>query len=420
MFSGSLRTRLALLYGAVFLVLALVVLAIPFLAVSETAHVGSTAPPVISPPGRSLFPQVAVVLLTLAVAVAVSLGFGWLLAGRLLRPLRAIVATARDITATNLSRRLRTGDRDDEFSRLGQTLNDLFARLEASFESQRHFVANAAHELRTPLAAERTVLQVALGDPEPSVDTLRAACDEVLRLGRQQEKLIDALLTLAGSERGISRPEPFDLAVVAAAVTRDVTIDARLGPAPADGDPQLAESLVANLVGNALRHNVPGGWAEIETGTAAGRAIVRVTNTGPVIPPGELDRLFQPFQRLGDERVRHRRDDGHGLGLGLAIVHAIAVAHGAELTAHARPEGGLDITVSFPSRGAPPHPQLPRAAPQGAPPAPPRLGSFPDDEPGPPPPSCRRSRSGRRPCPAPASPSARRTTARRSGSAARS
>jgi signal transduction histidine kinase len=105
---------------------------------------------------------------------------------------------------------------------------------------------------------------------------------------------------------------------------------------------------VANLVGNALRHNVPGGWAEIETGTAAGRAVVRVANTGPVIPPAELDRLFQPFQRLGDERVRPQRGDG--LGLGLAIVRAIAVAHGAELTARPRPEGGLDITVSFPSR----------------------------------------------------------------------
>jgi signal transduction histidine kinase len=352
MFSGSLRIRLALLYGGVFLVLALVVLAIPFLAVSETAHVGSSGPPVVSHPGRSLLPDIVTVLITLAIAVAASLGFGWLLAGRLLRPLQAIVATARDISASNLSRRLRTGRRDDEFSRLGQTLNDLFARLEASFESQRHFVANAAHELRTPLAAERTVLQVALRDPAASVDTLRAACDEVLRLGRQQEKLIDALLTLAGSERGISRPEPFDLAVVAATVTEDVAIDARLGPAPAEGDPRLAESLVANLVGNAIRHNVPGGWARIETGTAAGRAVLRVANSGPVVPPEQLDRLFEPFQRLGDERVRHRRDDGHGLGLGLAIVRAIAVAHGAELIARPQPEGGLDITVSFPSRPA--------------------------------------------------------------------
>jgi signal transduction histidine kinase len=317
--SGSLRTRLALLYAGVFLVMAVAVLAIPFLTVSETVQVGSSGPPIIRHPGRDLYPQVSLLLISLATAVAVSLGLGWLLAGRLLRPLRVIVATARDISATNLSRRLGTGRRDDEFSRLGQTLNDLFARLEASFESQRHFVANAAHELRTPLTAERTVLQVALGDPEASVAALRAACDEVLRLGEQQEKLIDALLTLANSERGISRAEPFDMADVVAAVIRDVEIDARLGPAPAQGDPRLAESLVANLVGNAIRHNVPGGWAEIETGTADGQAVVRVRNTGPVIPPAEVDRLFQPFQRLGDQRVRHGTGDGreHGGGYGL-------------------------------------------------------------------------------------------------------
>jgi signal transduction histidine kinase len=350
MFSGSLRIRLALLYGGVFLVLALVVLSIPFLAFSETVHVGSGAAPVVRHPGRSLLPEVVVALVSLALAVAASLGFGWLLAGRLLRPLQAIVATARDISATNLSRRLRTGERDDEFSRLGQTLNDLFARLEASFESQRHFVANAAHELRTPLAAERTVLQVALRDPEASVASLRVACDEVLRLGEQQEKLIDALLTLAGSERGIARTEYFDLAEVAATVIAEVKIDARIGSAPAEGDPRLAESLVANLVANAVRHNVPGGWASIETETARGRAVLRVSNSGPVIPPAEVDRLFQPFQRLGDERVRRQGGHDGGLGLGLAIVRAIAVAHGAEIIARARPEGGLDITVSFPPR----------------------------------------------------------------------
>jgi signal transduction histidine kinase len=359
MFSGSLRTRLALLYGGVFLVLALVMLAIPYLSVSETQHVGSTAPPVIRYPGRSLLPDVTVLLISLALAVVASLGLGWLLAGRLLRPLQAIVATARDISATNLSRRLRTGKRDDEFSRLGDTLNDLFARLEASFESQRHFVANAAHELRTPLAAERTVLQVALRDPAASVASLRAACDEVLQLGQQQQELIDALLTLAGSEREITRAEPFDLADVAAGVTAgvdaDVTVDALidtgLDPAPAEGDPRLAESLVANLVGNAVRHNVPGGWATVRTGTAGGRAMLRVSNSGPVIPPAEVGRLFEPFQRLGDERIRRQGGrGGGGHGLGLAIVRAIAAAHDAELTAQARPEGGLDITVSFPAR----------------------------------------------------------------------
>jgi signal transduction histidine kinase len=370
MFSGSMRTRLALLYGGVFLVLALVMLAIPFISVSETARVGSTAPPVVRYPDRSLLPDLTVALISLALAVVASLGLGWLLAGRLLRPLQAMVATARDISATNLSRRLPTGERDDEFSRLGQTLNDLFARLEASFESQRHFVANAAHELRTPLAAERTVLQVALSDPAASVAALRAACDEVLRLGQQQEKLIDALLTLASSERGIAVAEPFDLADVASAVIGETGSSAKLGakigakigaklsPAPAEGDPRLAESLVANLVGNAIRHNRPGGWAEISTGTAAGRAVVRVSNTGPVIPPAELDRLFQPFQRLGDERTRRGPGGpggpGGGYGLGLAIVRAIASAHGAQICASPRTEGGLDITVTFPPAPANP------------------------------------------------------------------
>jgi signal transduction histidine kinase len=401
MIAGSLRSRLALLYAGVFLALAVVVLAIPFLAVSETVHVGSSAPPVVRHPGQDLYPQVSSLLISLAVIAAVSLGLGWLLAGRLLRPLRVIVATAQDISATNLSRRLRTGRRDDEFSRLGRTLNDLFARLEASFESQRHFVANAAHELRTPLTAERTVLQVALADPEASVATLRAACEEVLRVGEQQEKLIDALLTLASSERGIDHVERFDLAVIAATVIRDLEVGARLAPAPVQGDPWLAESLVANLAGNAVRHNVPGGWAEIETGTADGRAVLRVRNTGPVIPPADVDRLFHPFQRLGDERVRPGDErvrpgddrvrpgddrvrpgdervrpgdervrpgddrvrpgddrvrpglDGGrergGYGLGLAIVRAIAAAHGAELSASPRPEGGLDITVIFPA-----------------------------------------------------------------------
>ena len=205
MFSGSLRTRLALLYGGVFLVLALAMLAIPFVSVSETQHFGSSGPPVVHYPGRSLLPDLTVLLISLAVAVVASLGLGWLLAGRLLRPLQAIVATARDISATNLSRRLRTGERDDEFSRLGETLNDLFARLEASFESQRHFVANAAHELRTPLAAERTVLQVALRDPEASVASLRVACDEVLRLGRAAGEA-DRRAAHAGRKRTGHRP----------------------------------------------------------------------------------------------------------------------------------------------------------------------------------------------------------------------
>jgi signal transduction histidine kinase len=290
--------------------------------------------------------------LVFAGTVLVALALGWLIAGRFLRPLRTITATARDISASNLSRRLGLVGRDDEFTELGETLDDLFARLEASFESQRHFVANASHELRTPLAAERTLLQVALADPDATAETLRSTCQQLLALGYQQERLIEALLTLASSERGIERWEPLDLAGIAGKVLLDVRqeaerrgirIEAILAAAPATGDPSLVESLVANLVDNAIRHNRDGGRVEISTTITGGLAIVSVSNTGTLISPAEVDRLFQPFQRLGTERISHI--SGHGLGL--AIVRAIAGVHGAGLTASARPEGGLDIGVSF-------------------------------------------------------------------------
>ena len=252
-----------------------------------------------------------------------------------------------------MHRRLSLSGRDDEFKELGETLNDLFGRLDASFESQRHLVANASHELRTPLTAERTLLQVALADPDATAETLRSTCQEVLALGYQQERLIEALLTLATGERGIEQREPFDLAEIAEKVLlvrrqdaeqRGIHVDATLTAAPAAGDQSLAESLVANLVDNALRHNVAGGRAEISTTTTTGRATISVSNTGTVIPPDEVGRLFQPFQQLGTERIRHA--GGHGPGL--AIVHAIASAHRATVTARARADGGLDVDVIFP------------------------------------------------------------------------
>jgi signal transduction histidine kinase len=282
-----------------------------------------------------------------------ALGLGWLLAGRVLRPLRTITATARDISAGNLDQRLAIDGPDDEFRQLGDTLDGLFGRLEASFGAQRHFVANASHELRTPLTAEKTVLQVALADPDATAATLRSACEKALQWNEQQERLIDALLTLASSERGIERWEPFDLAGIAGnairshqqdAERRGLRVDSALSAAPATGDPALAESLIANLVGNAIRHNLDGGHVAVTTATADGMAVVTVSNAGPVIPPEEVDRLFQPFQRLGPQRLRQA--GGHGLGL--AIVSAIAGIHGAALTASARPEGGLDVTVRFP------------------------------------------------------------------------
>ena len=346
----TLRLQLALLYGGVFVALGAALLAVSGLlvrsgSVSVTGSNGSQN----ALTGRQLDVGPALVF---AGTVLVALALGWLIAGRFLRPLRTITATARDISASNLSRRLSLAGRDDEFTELGETLDDLFARLEASFESQRHFVANASHELRTPLAAERTLLQVALADPDATAETLRSTCQQLLALGYQQERLIEALLTLASSERGIERWEPLDLAGIAGKVLLDVRqeaerrgirIEAILAAAPATGDPSLVESLVANLVDNAIRHNRDGGRVEISTTITDGLAIVSVSNTGTLISPAEVDRLFQPFQRLGTERISHI--SGHGLGL--AIVRAIAGVHGAGLTASARPEGGLDIGVSF-------------------------------------------------------------------------
>jgi len=289
-----------------------------------------------------------------AAAAVLAAALGWLAADRALRPLRTITRSARAISASNLHERLGLNASYDEFTELGETLDGLFGRLEASFESQRQFVANASHELRTPLAAERTLLQVTLADPGATAETLRSACEQLLSLGAQQERLIDALLTLASSQRGIERWEPVDIAAITANVLaargeemarRGIRVDAAVGPAVAPGDPRLMESMVANLADNALRYNVTGGIVEIGTSMTAGSASLWIANTGPVIPAAEIGRLFQPFQQLGADRIG--RDGDGGYGLGLAIVQAIAIAHGASLSARARPGGGLEIRVDF-------------------------------------------------------------------------
>jgi signal transduction histidine kinase len=354
----TLRMRLTVLYGALFSasIVAVVATAGVIWPNFLRSHGSQQAPPGTSgsvsggpyqlgPATHSLSAETATFLL---VVIAGSLLLGWVIARRNLRPLRAIIATSRDISARNLHERLALTGPRDEFTELGETLDGLFGRLEASFESQRRFVANASHELRTPLAAERTLLQVTLADPAVSAQTLRAACEEVLELGSQQERLISALLTLASGEGGVERWEPIDLAeitrLVLASRTREgIITDAKLSAAATTGDTRLVESLVANLVDNAMRHNVPGGRVTVSTSTTEERAMLSIANTGPVVPASDVDRLFQPFQRLTGERLRH--DSGYGLGL--AIVRAIAGAHNAELTARARPEGGLDIEVGF-------------------------------------------------------------------------
>ena len=292
--------------------------------------------------------------IALAIVTVVALVLGWLVAGRVLRPLAVITAAARRISISSLHQRLALRGPDDELRALGDTLDELFERLETSFHAQRNFVANASHELRTPLTRERAMLQVALDDPGTTAEDWRDVAAEVLASNAEQESLLDALLTLASSQVGLGEREPVDLA----AVTGEILLaarpaSARLGlsvvavtsPAPLLGDRLLAGRLVANLVGNAVRHNVAGGAVEVSTGIRDGRAVLAVTNTGPAVPAEAVGRLFHPFSRLDGRQVRH--DSGHGLGL--SIVDAIAAAHGAAITARARTGGGLSIEVTFPA-----------------------------------------------------------------------
>lgn len=288
--------------------------------------------------------------IALAGMAVFSIALGWLVAGRVLRPLRTITRATRRISATSLHERLALSGPDDELKELGDTIDGLLGRLDAAFTAQRRFIANASHELRTPLARQRTLVQLALADPEASTTTLRAAHERVLAANRQQERLIEALLTLARGDAGLDRSEPFDLAQVtedvlvareSEAVRRGLDLSMSLSPAPAAGDPHLVERLVINLVDNALRHNLDGGHVHVSTGCSQGQAVLTVTNSGPVVAASEVERLLQPFQQA-------RTDHGGGLGLGLSIVHAIATAHAATLTMDPLHDGGLRVTTWFP------------------------------------------------------------------------
>jgi signal transduction histidine kinase len=291
--------------------------------------------------------------IALAIVAVLAVLAGWLVAGRMLRPIRTITRTARRISSTSLRERLALDGPEDELKELGDTLDDLFARLEAAFEAQRHFVANASHELRTPLTAERTLLQVALDDPGTTTAAWRSTAMEVLASSDEQARLIEALLTLASSESALNRHERVDLAPAVTAALAGlapeagrlaIRIDEVTESAPLDGNPLLIERLVANLLTNAVRHNIPGGRLKVRAGVKDGEAVLSVSNTGAPIPPAEVDRLFQPFQRLDRRRANYK--DGHGLGL--SIVRAIATAHDGTVTAYPVPGGGLCVSVSFP------------------------------------------------------------------------
>jgi signal transduction histidine kinase len=285
----------------------------------------------------------------LALMSVISVALGWLVAGRVLRPLQTMTSSIQRISARNVHERLAVPGPRDELKNLADTVDGLLGRLEAALDSHRRFVANAAHELRTPLTVEHALLEESVIDPDATADSFRAQFEQLMVVSEQQARLLESLLVLATSERGLDRVESVDLSGLTGDVLRaaeprrpDLAVAAQVRPARVAGDPALVESLVANLVDNAMSYNLPGGRVEVATGTEGEHSFLAVTNTGPPVPPEMVDRLLSPFQRLD-----RAAGDGHH-GLGLSIVRAIATAHSADLTVCARPEGGLAIRVLFP------------------------------------------------------------------------
>jgi signal transduction histidine kinase len=291
--------------------------------------------------------------IALAIMAIIATLLGWVVAGRVLRPLRTITATTRQISEANLHRRLALPGPRDELRTLADTIDDLLERLQGAFDAQRRFVANASHELRTPLTAIRALLEMVISDPEATVATFRETCEQVLAESEQQEHLIDALLALAQGQQGVGNRQLINLDTLAidevqreegAAIACGLTMDLSAQPALISGDRRLIARLVFNLVQNAIRHNRPGGHIGIAVAARAGQATFKVTNTGLLVPPEEINRLLQPFQRLAPDRINHE----DGLGLGLSIVAAIASAHDAAVEIKAPTGGGLDVEVRFP------------------------------------------------------------------------
>jgi signal transduction histidine kinase len=292
--------------------------------------------------------------LALALVTVASVAAGWIVAGRALRPIKRITATARSISDETLDARIALAGPRDELRELADTFDTMLGRLEGAFESQRRFVANASHELRTPLSIVRAELDVTLDDPHATENELRAMARVVRDANERMERLIGSLLDLAGGEAGVALPRPADLAAAvrpalaaqpALADGGTITLDAVLEPAPVEGDPVLLERLAANLVENAVRYNAALGWVRVRTGVQRGEAVLTVENAGPPVPADEAPALLEPFQRLDASRARATG----GYGLGLAVVRAVAQAHGGRVVLLPRAGGGLEVTVALPA-----------------------------------------------------------------------
>ena len=353
-----MRLRLTLVYGGLLLIAGLLLLGVTYVLVSQQLPSGDMMVRSELPapqPGASttVIRQFATdtrdnalnTVLTqgaiaLAVVASAAIALGWLVAGRLLQPLHRITETAWRIahapTGGNLHERIALQGRDDEIKRLADTFDLMLARLDRAFDGQRRFIANASHELRTPLTLNRTLLEVALEPPDVSPE-VRQLGATLLAVNERHGRLIDGLLTLARSERELTERSYVDLADIAEHVA-GAELDAH--EAPTIGDPVLLERMVQNLVENGRRHNVDGGWVRVATGARGDAVFVEVSNTGPVVPRYEIPGLFEPFRRLGTDRVA-----GPGAGLGLSIVRAVVQAHGGQVQAVPRDGGGLIVTV---------------------------------------------------------------------------
>ncbi|MFF2535500.1 sensor histidine kinase [Streptomyces cyaneofuscatus] len=287
--------------------------------------------------------------ISLAVYSALSVALAWWMAGRVLRPVGVITARARRLSGSNLHERIALQAPPGELKELADTFDGMLDRIEQLVAARQRFAANAAHELRTPLAVQRAAAEIGLAD-DPPPEKVAWIRDKLIDTADNSEQLIEGLLLLAVSDEGLRRRERVGLDATTATVTealaaeaqeRAVTVDVEARPVSVQGDPVLLDHLVHNLVANALRHNHPGGTVRVRVGPGG----LEVANTGPVVDPAVVPLLFEPFRRA----QARRHAPGEGAGLGLSIVASVARAHGGDVGATANPGGGLTARVTLPT-----------------------------------------------------------------------
>ncbi|MEO3975660.1 HAMP domain-containing sensor histidine kinase [Streptomyces sp. CAU 1734] len=383
----TIRIRLTLLYGGMFLIAGVLLLSIIYLLAAQALHSGSSLPfkllpesriqltnnscPALAPGlsadqanselakcfayqrGAALDDLLRRSLFALLGLSIIAFAFGYAMAGRVLSPLGRITRTARQVAGSDLTRRIELDGPDDELRELSDTFDEMLDRLERAFTAQQRFVANASHELRTPLAINRTLLEVHLSDPGAPVE-LQQLGRTLLATNERSEQLVEGLLLLARSDNQTFERKPVDLAEVATravdqtraeAEAKDVEIRGECAPAVVQGNGVLLERIALNLVQNAVRYNVPeDGWVEVTTEVLAGQAVLVVSNTGPVVPAYEIDSIWEPFRRLRQDRTGSDK----GVGLGLSIARSVARAHGGRIIAEPREGGGLVMRVTLP------------------------------------------------------------------------